>query len=108
MAMKDRWPELVEAEEKYREAKRKFKETVARIQEQCSHELVAQGETKKYDFGSAIGPVRICYKCGLEEHARAFTENYSWENKDGETKLGNHKDRLVVNMSQDEVYKLRV
>lgn len=87
-------------------AKRDLAEAMHRVQERCEHVIVSESPYKS----PRMNAVRICNHCRITETGSHWSGGDVWsrEDHDGKPLLGNEAGRIVIAVSRDELYSMRV
>lgn len=92
-------------------AKIELAKTLASIQADCEHRFVSERPYHSGHFGKIANAHRICLRCRFIEEGSHWSGGSSWSRADSalaKPVLGNVEGRVVLTISNDEFYKLRI
>lgn len=102
-------PAIAEAVAKLAAAKEALTSALAVAQAGCEHRIVSEMPYRAGGHLASRAAHRICNHCRLIEEGSHWSGGSTWSRHDhGKSDLGNVEGRLVLPITSDEFWKLRV
>jgi hypothetical protein len=90
-------------------AKQAVQDALATTQENCEHRIVSEMPYRAGNYFGSRAAHRICNHCRLIEEGSHWSGGSTWSKHDhGKSDLGNVEGRIVVAITGDEFWSMRV